>query len=120
MDILIKMLGKRKVWALARKVLWKLLGKLGDEVKVLVRAAEFKSDLTDGWAKARWVATQYVKQYDEPKEWGGLGRWVIQVAIELAVGEMKGYADDLINSRFILYLLIKSRPSLRGGLCLYC
>jgi len=95
MDFLIRIIGKRKIWALARKVLWKLLGKLGRDVTRLVYEAE-DQELPDGWSKAKWVVTQYIKLYDEPKEWGALGKWVISIAIEMAVGEMKGYADDLI------------------------
>lgn len=95
MDMLIRILGKRKIWRLARKVLRKLLGKLGRDVTRLVYEAE-DGNLPDGWAKAKWVAKQYIKLYDEPREWGALGKWAISMAIELAVGEMKGYADDLI------------------------
>jgi len=87
----LKLFGKQRLieilWSIARRV----LGKLYRSAVELVKEAEKIPSLDTGYKKAEWVAMRLARQYDEGKEW----KWLWNLVVELAVGEVKGKMKKL-------------------------
>jgi hypothetical protein len=83
-------ISKAKILKLIWKVCRKAFGRLYSEVVIAVRAAEEEMPNGTGAEKAAWVAKTLYESHNELKEW----RWVINILIEAAVGEVKDYTDS--------------------------
>ena len=84
-------LGKTKLLNIVWKIFRKVFKRLYWDMLELVHDAEAEIPKLGGAAKAKLVIERFIADHDEVPEW----HWVLNVLLEIAVGEAKSKEEKL-------------------------
>ena len=92
-----KLKDKRVLWSILKRVLRRLFAREYSKAMMLVVQAESDPQLTDGFAKLKWVGSELLKDFDELKDYA----FLVNFIVEAAVAEMNEVR--LINEQGYVY-----------------
>ena len=89
MNWILRFFGKSQLLKLVWKIFRKVFGRLYKDMYSTVQAVQLEMPDADGFSKSREALRRFIAEHDEPLEW----RWVLNVLLEIAVGELKNYQE---------------------------
>lgn len=93
---LIGQISKQKLLNIIWKIFRKVFKQLYREILNDVKAAELALPDATGAEKAAWVIERFYRNHNELSEW----RWIANILVEVAVGELKASDDAAKYSEF--------------------